>query len=290
MKHSILFGSVAICMSFGLTAPLLAAEPATTGAVGQSPPSEAVAVDNVTPSAKCLDDLRIFDKQMEKDGYWLGGSGFSYGHPMGGFGYAYPLGGHVPANPIGYRNVRPGYEVRVLLASANILARHGQQQPCEDVLGNVRAIYNVYVADMHSGGMRTVNLPNWQQQEIASALPVTSGDTAFRSDQLLGTDVRTPNNEALGSVDDIVMSPQTGKVAYLVVARGGIFGIGEKYVPVPWEDFKASAHLNLLVLDTTIATMNEAPRVSHEQFTTAGHFDQEGQKVDAYWKTHLSEK
>ena len=116
-------------------------------------------------------------------------------------------------NAVDYRNGRPGYEVRVLLASANILARHGQQQPCEDVLGNVRTIYNVYVADMHSGGMRTVDLPDWQQQEIASARPVTSGNTAFRSDQLLGTDVRTAKNEILGSVDDIVMSPQTGKVA-----------------------------------------------------------------------------
>ncbi len=290
MKQSIVLGMLVACMGVGLSASPLAAEPATTGTVSQPSPSAAVGTDNVAPSTKCLDDLRVFDKQMEKDGYWLGGAGFSFGYPMGGFGYAYPMGGHVPVSSLGYRNVRPGYEVRVLLASANILARHGQQQPCEDVLGSVRAIYSVYVADMHSGGMRTVNLPDWQQQEIASARPVTSGNTAFRSDQLLGTDVRTPKNEALGSVDDIVMSPQTGKVAYLVVARGGIFGIGEKYVPVPWEDFRASANLNLLVLDTTIASMNAAPLVSHEQFTTAGHFDPEGQKVDAYWKTHLSKK
>lgn len=73
MKHSIFLGSVEVYMSFGLAAPLLAAEPTTTGTVSQSSPSEAAAVDTDAPSAKCLDGLRIFDKQMEKDGYWLEG-------------------------------------------------------------------------------------------------------------------------------------------------------------------------------------------------------------------------
>jgi sporulation protein YlmC with PRC-barrel domain len=254
MKRSILVSSVAACICLGFSAPLLAAEPPVAGTATQ-PASSEKNVPATKPVEACLSDLRAFDSQMEKDGYWLGGSGYGYGYPMGGdgYGYRFPMRGKAAAIETGYQNARPGYEVRMLIGSANILARHGQQQPCEDVLATARDIYKVYVADMHSGKVPIADVPGWRQQQIASAQPVTSRNTSFRSDALLGTDVRNLQNEALGSVEDLVMSPQTGKIAYLVIGRGGIFGIDEKYVPVPWEDFKITPSVNLVVLDTTKA-------------------------------------
>jgi sporulation protein YlmC with PRC-barrel domain len=289
MKRTILAGSVAACFCLGLAGQLLAAEPPVTSTTNHPSPGEQN-VSAIKPAAKCLSDLRAFDDQMEKDGYWRGGSRYGYGYPMGGFGYGdgYQMSGGLAPTATGYRDVRPGYEVRTLVASANILARHGQQQQCDDVLAATRSIYKLYVADLHARGVHTADVPGWRKQQIAAAQPVASAKISFRSDELVGTEVRNPENQALGSVDDLVTSPQTGKIAYLVIGRGGIFGIDEKYVPVPWADFKVTPNANLLVLDTTKGAMDVAPEVDHDQFATPSRFDQESQKVDAYWKTHLS--
>ena len=158
------------------------------------------------------------------------------------------------------------------------------------MLATSRNIYKVYVADMHSDKMPMADVQGWRQLQIAAAQPVTSINSSLRSDELVGTKVRSPQNEALGSIDDLVMNLQTGKITYLVIARGGIFGIDEKLVPVPWIDFKITPNVKLLVLDATKDTLEAAPQANKDQFTIPGHFDRLTQKVDAFWKTHLSDK
>jgi sporulation protein YlmC with PRC-barrel domain len=279
MKLSILLGCTASGLCLGVVFPLLAA-PAPTS----DPPANVKALSAYNPGGPCRSDVHAFNGQMEKDGYWLGGSGYGYGYPMGGIGFGaegYGDGyGYASADAPGYRNARPGYEIRILLASANILAENGQQQACEGVLDTTRGIYKLYLADMHRRGLRPVDAPGWQQKQIAAAQPVTAEHASFRSDQLLDTAVRGPRDEALGSIEDLVMSPKTGKIAYLVVARGGIFGFDKKYVPVPWDDVKATRDVSFLV--------DKAPEVTYDETLTPAQFDKHSQEVDAYWKTHLT--
>jgi sporulation protein YlmC with PRC-barrel domain len=282
MKRSILLGSTAACFCLGVIVPLLAA-PAPT----HDPPPGMKALSASGPAAKCRSDVQAFNGQMEKDGYWLGGSGYEYDYPIGGMGYGEGYG-YASADAPGYRNAWPGYEIRILLASANILAQNGQQQACEGVLDTTRGIYKLYAADMHGRGLQPADASSWQRQQIAAAQPVTAETMTFRSDELLDTAVISPKDEALGSIQDLVMSPKTGKIAYLAVARGGLFGFDKKYVPVPWAAFKTTQDVSFLVLDANKATMDAAPEVSYDETLTPAQFDKHSQEVDAYWKTHLT--
>jgi sporulation protein YlmC with PRC-barrel domain len=293
MKRSILLASTSACFCLSLAAPLLAAP-----APANEPAPAMKAASTSGPASTCRSDVHAFNRQMEKDGYWLGGSGYGYGYPMGGIGYGdgyaggygdgYAVGGNAKADAPGYQNARPGYEIRILLASANILAETGQQAACESVLNTTRGIYKIYAADMHNRGLQPADAPRWQRQQITAAKPVTAEHGSFRSDELIDTAVRSSKDEGLGSVQDIVMSPKTGKIAYLVVARGGLFGFDKKYVPVPWDDFKATQDVSFLVLDTNKATMDAAPEVTYDETLTPAQFAKHSQEVDSYWKTHLT--
>jgi sporulation protein YlmC with PRC-barrel domain len=281
MMRLIFVSSTAICISLGLATPVSAATNNLPAAGDNKPPA-------TEPAQECVGDLRAFSAEIQKGGFWLNASALSYGYPMGGFGYGYPLIGYPVGAAARYPTARAGYKVRNLVASATILAQDGQQQVCEEVLATARNMYKIYAADMHDRKVATADGQSWQQQQITAARAVTDDKVGFRSDQLLESDVRSPQNVALGSVHDLIMSPETGKIAFLVIGRGGVFGFDRKYVPVPWEDFKITGNLSLLVLDTTKAAMDAAPEVSDDQFPTASNFDQESQKVNAYWKAHLT--
>lgn len=289
MKNVLLFSSVAGCLFIGIGSPLHAAEPiAATNAVSTTAPSSDTST--AKPAETCLTDLQTFNTKMDRAGYWLGGSGYGYGYPAGGWGEGYgnSVGEYRAAMGVGHENARPGYEIRTLVSAANILAHQGKEQPCQDVLATTNAIYNQYATAMRDGKSKMVDGPGWRQEQIAAAQPIGDRTLSMRSDELIGTEVRNQKDQSLGSVDDLVMSPTTGKIAYLIVARGGLFGIDQKYVPVPWTDIKSTPNMNLLVLDSTESAMAGAPEVKHDQFFNTEQYTETSQKVENYWKTHLA--
>lgn len=62
-------------------------------------------------------------------------------------------------------------------------------------------------------------------------------DTPFhshvRAGDLIGRDVVNERRETIGTIEDLVIGLE-GRLQYLVIARGGVLGIGERLIAVPF--------------------------------------------------------
>jgi sporulation protein YlmC with PRC-barrel domain len=59
-----------------------------------------------------------------------------------------------------------------------------------------------------------------------------------RATELVGLPVYNPNNQDIGKIEDLVISPATGRVRYAVMSFGGFLGVGNKLFAVPWSELR----------------------------------------------------
>jgi sporulation protein YlmC with PRC-barrel domain len=68
------------------------------------------------------------------------------------------------------------------------------------------------------------------------------------SSRLAGGVVLDANDDEVARLDHLVIDVRTGRIAYAVLARGGVFGIGETLFEVPWSALRLDAQREVLVL------------------------------------------
>lgn len=57
----------------------------------------------------------------------------------------------------------------------------------------------------------------------------------LKATELMGADVKTSDDKNAGDIDEIVVDAQSGRVAYVVLATGGVLGFGKDKYAVPWQ-------------------------------------------------------
>jgi sporulation protein YlmC with PRC-barrel domain len=83
---------------------------------------------------------------------------------------------------------------------------------------------------------------------------------------LTGGRVRNPAGEDLGKIEEIMIDVPSGRVAYAVIAFGGMMGIGEKLFAVPWRALAASERSGDFILDVERRRMEESPGFDPNQW------------------------
>lgn len=76
---------------------------------------------------------------------------------------------------------------------------------------------------------------------------------------LSSDDVYDPKGEKLGSIKEIMLDIETGKVCYAVLSFGGFLSLGEKLFAVPWSALTVDTINKRLVMDTNEERLKSAP-------------------------------
>lgn len=83
---------------------------------------------------------------------------------------------------------------------------------------------------------------------------------------VVGAEVINNQNERLGSIKDIVLDLDSGRLGYAVLSVGGFLGIGDRLIAVPMNAFSISGDQSKLVLDADKAKLKEAPALVKDEW------------------------
>jgi hypothetical protein len=74
------------------------------------------------------------------------------------------------------------------------------------------------------------------------------------------------NDEELGELEHVVIDAMLGKVAYAVLVRGGVLGLGERLHAIPWDALEVDASRRRFVLDIDKDRLDAAPGFDDEHW------------------------
>lgn len=174
---------------------------------------------------------------------------------------------------------RPRFEIATLFDAAVVLANRGNEDGCNAVVASIERIYGEYRAQLEELGVQPDQITSWRQEQIVLSTPVTEYQGSIRIDDVVDSDLRNPEDESLGEIDDVVVDPRSGQIRYAVVERGGFLGIGRDRHLVPWEQLRVTPGLNTFVLPVPEEAMENAPKLERgsgrEVYAEANRYWQE---------------
>jgi sporulation protein YlmC with PRC-barrel domain len=112
---------------------------------------------------------------------------------------------------------------------------------------------------------------------VAAAAQVNALQVRLGS-HLLGSTVKNPQGKDLGTIKDLVISPEDNRVVYAVLAFGGVLGLGERSCAIPLSTLKPAAEAKTFVLEVDPERLRTAPEFNHNNWP---------QMTDPQWITSV---
>jgi sporulation protein YlmC with PRC-barrel domain len=93
--------------------------------------------------------------------------------------------------------------------------------------------------------------------------------TAAEAERLIGTKAVTAQGSDVGTIENLLVNPDN-TIERVVLEWGGVLGLGERHVAVPWEDVTMTADGRQAVIDLTRDQLENMQRYDPDVPAAAG--------------------
>jgi sporulation protein YlmC with PRC-barrel domain len=85
----------------------------------------------------------------------------------------------------------------------------------------------------------------------------SSQDLLLNANTLIGNTVQDKAGKELGTVKDLLIDQSTGQISYIILAYGGMLGVGEENYSIPWQDVTLTKKDDELVMQVAEVPIQE---------------------------------
>lgn len=118
--------------------------------------------------------------------------------------------------------------------------------------------------------------PNVGRDAAQRSAQKASTGMLIKGRNIVGAKVMNKANEQLGKIDDILIETRNGDSVYGILAHGGVLGIGDKLIALPWNAMQilpTSDGDATVIVDTTTERLKNAPSFDKDQWPLIGEKD-----------------
>lgn len=105
-----------------------------------------------------------------------------------------------------------------------------------------------------------------RETRIPAALPMV-----LRATKINDAKLKNNQNQDVGELVELLLD-RNYRAAYAIVGRGGVLGIGESYIPIPWSKLRMTYNREntavTAVIDATKQKLEQAPLVKEDTYAT----------------------
>lgn len=111
----------------------------------------------------------------------------------------------------------------------------------------------------HSAQPAESSIPLSENKSVQQHPPLISNSA------IVGATVKNAQGEQLGTIREVMIDPQTGRVAYVVLTSSDMLGRNEKSMAIPWEALRVGLGKNELVVEVDNSKLSSAPTYEMSQ-------------------------